>query len=157
MFLLSNWRLLLAGGFLLAIAAGSFAAYRHYQGLVDDLVRLRSENSSLQVQSSAWEERAKRLAELAEEAQRVRREARREERRLNELFSEHDLAALARGKPALVERRINDGSDRVFRMLECATDPACDAAGAKDATAGADRDAAGPVASGDSGDDPRGE
>jgi hypothetical protein len=46
----------------------------------------------------------------------VQQEASAETRRLNDIFSKHDLDKLALAKPGLIERRINSGTATLFRM-----------------------------------------
>jgi hypothetical protein len=41
--------------------------------------------------------------------------------RLQDVQRSHDLEALAKARPGLIERRINDGTARVFGMFEDAT------------------------------------
>lgn len=42
-------------------------------------------------------------------------------KRLNDVLSRHDLHALSLAKPALVERRVNDGTADILRMFENTT------------------------------------
>lgn len=44
---------------------------------------------------------------------------------LERLLSRHDLEFLALNKPGLIERRINNATETVFRDLECITNPDC--------------------------------
>ena len=51
----------------------------------------------------------------------------------------HDLGALAKRKPGLIERRVNDGSDRALRLLEQSTQAAAADGGQAASAAGAAR------------------
>lgn len=58
--------------------------------------------------------------QLAYQSEReARLKASAEARRLNALFAEHDLRKLSQAKPGLVQRRLGDGTDRIFRLFEC--------------------------------------
>lgn len=109
--------------------------YWHYTSLLDKVETLRSNNQTLEQgfeqqqktissQSDAideWEQSQEELRQRLERLQEVARAARKETRRLNDLFAEHDLGRLAREKPGLIERRVNDGTSDALRMLECAS------------------------------------
>ena len=68
-----------------------------------------------------WKVAQKKLQDKIEEMNAFSVEANEEVRRLDELYSNHDLRALALAKPGLIERRINSGTRRIFRLLEAAT------------------------------------
>lgn len=79
-----------------------------------------------------WEAAQAQVEETIAEMGRQRIAAATETRRLNNVFSNHDLTSLAFQKPVLVERTINSGSDDIFRLLECATgsgNPDCGSTG----------------------------
>lgn len=80
---------------------------------------------------SQWAESQQELLTAIGRLAQVQEDATAETRRLNETFTGHDLSALATAKPGLVTRRINVGSHRANRMLECASgdDSACARAG----------------------------
>ena len=66
-----------------------------------------------------------RLNDLAE-ADRVAQEDRS---RIDEILASHDLRKLVKERPTLLQRRINDATDRSIGMLECASriaDTNCD-------------------------------
>lgn len=131
------WRAVGVGFAVVGVVAGVYLAYRHYDGLVESNHTLAANNavlqSSLDLQRSVIAEQADAIGEwkmaleafqqVASDLQRTSDGARSEVRRLNELFTKHDLERLARQKPALVEGRINAGSDRAMLLLECATAP----------------------------------
>lgn len=112
-----------------------YLGYKHYTGLVEDNKRLEKDVSTYQMaldtqkvanQQSLdvieeWKQHGDLLASSLQEMQEVTGVALEESRRLNDIFSKHDLAALSLAKPGLVELRINRGVDRVNRMFRCET------------------------------------
>ncbi|KFH18443.1 hypothetical protein ELZ19_07030 [Brucella abortus] len=128
-------RLIFGGVVALAVVTIIGLGYVHYNGLVDERDRLRTERAQLETavrlqdqtldaQAEAleeWQEAHRGLLARFEEMQRVADEAHAETRRLHALFSQHDLADLAARRPGLIERRINAGTTRIGRMLECAS------------------------------------
>lgn len=130
---------LVAVGIVTMITLGYF----HYTGLVADNARLEADNAKLllaaevnegtiSAQASAlteWELKADELEVDLIQQSAARSRAESEVRRLNGIFAEHDLTRLAIAKPGLIERRINSGTARIGRLLECASDPECNANG----------------------------
>lgn len=109
--------------------------YRHYTGLLETVSVLESNSVryevALGVQGGTidaqervigeWQESQDRLLGTIEEMGRTQQDASTEIRRLNDVFAGHDLEALARARPGLIERRINSGTAAAWRMLECAS------------------------------------
>lgn len=112
-----------------------YLAYLHYNNLQETVRELREENVKLQVsidlqqetieaQQGAireWRDALKEFGEIVEESARVSQDAASETRKLDDTLSDSDLEELAKRKPGLIERRINDGTARAYRLLECAT------------------------------------
>ncbi|AKQ75791.1 hypothetical protein FDH82_gp01 [Roseobacter phage RDJL Phi 2] len=131
----SKMKLAIAGLLVAAMVTIIGLGYRHYTSLLSERDILKANNAVLETavgtqqttidaQTAAISEWDQALAELSarmEEMERVRHEATQETRRLNALFADHDLRRLSFGRPGLIEPRINDGSDRAIRLLECAT------------------------------------
>lgn len=130
-------KLIAAGVATAVLCVIVYLGYRHYDGLVQDKARLTSQVAQLEVavqtQKAATQEallavaewkadRAKMLAKL-DEVNRNAREARREAAKTQQMFSEHDLGALAKARPGLIANRVNAGTDRALRMLSCASAP----------------------------------
>lgn len=140
-------------------------AYWHYDGLVEEINTLsadkaslvaaleveRTATTSLQLAIKEWKEGYDRLARAQIDLSRAHQAATAETRRLNELLGRHDLGALARSKPGLVERRVNDGTARAMRLLECASTPG----GCTPDRGGAPADVRGTPATGSHPDPPR--
>lgn len=122
-----------------AAAAGALAlagaGYLHYKGLRSDLDAERAKAARLEVlvavqsdtidtQSEAlreWQDAGRRMQEALGAMAETARAAGEETRRLHALFSEHDLGALAASEPARIEARIDAGTERMRRLLECAS------------------------------------
>lgn len=131
---------IIAGVATLALGLIITLGYKHYTGVLEENKVLAASNAelalSLEVQGETVKSQASAILEwqlAVEEAQqqneelaRVAQQATAESRRLNAIFAEHDLTRLSLAKPGLIERRINSGTARVGRMLECASDPECD-------------------------------
>jgi hypothetical protein len=118
-----------------ALSLGSMIllGYRHYSGMVRQGQEQAARVAELEVALAVEQEAVRTLQAQAEELQadlkeqgRVAQRASAEARRLNAIFAEHDLTRLALAKPGLVERRVNDGTARVGRVLVCLTTPDCD-------------------------------
>lgn len=103
-------------------AAGGTFYIKHLKGKVEDLetvnIELSVENSRLETTVETLKQNAidqsARNSELEKELTITRV-------RQNELFQvlqSHDLTALAKAKPGLIERRINDGTQKVFDDIE---------------------------------------
>lgn len=119
----------------LLIAAILAATYWHYTGLVEDKAALsrevgqletdlameRGNVTTLQASRKEWVRSAAASQAQAEATKKLEAEARAQLDRLNDIFAKHDLYRLALRKPGLIERRANDGTDRVFAAIECAS------------------------------------
>lgn len=117
-----------------AIAACGLLMVQNYF-LRDDLLESERNNGILETaiatqkdtieaakaNAEGWRLAHDNLLMRMEELSRVQRESQAESRRLREIFSEHNLTALALARPGLIERRINAGSVDAFRVLQRAT------------------------------------
>ncbi len=128
---LSKVKMIAAGaGIALAIVT-IFGLYGYVQSLKLDLIismantvklksALRTQAGALraaQENAGEWRSALGEIQQSMEELSRVQSMAAAETRRLNTIFSRHDLSALALAKPGLVERRIAAGSRDAFRVL----------------------------------------
>lgn len=122
-----------------AAAAGALAlataGYLHYKGLRADLdaerakaarleVQVAVQNDTIDAQSealTAWQDAGRRMQASLRAMTETARAAGEETRRLHALFSEHDLGALAVAKPGPVEAAVDAGTERMRRLLECAS------------------------------------
>lgn len=135
MFGFTGIKLAIYGIIALAVVTSIGLAYTHYQGLLVTIQTLKSNevkfNFALSKQSETieiaedrvreWQQNAEKMKELYEEVFRENETANSEVKRLNGLFSKHNLAKLAKAKPGLIEKRINAGTINMFRMLQCAS------------------------------------
>lgn len=128
-------RLALLGLLALGTVTGISLGYRHYTGLLSTIRVLEANEANLriahEVQADTIDAQSAALGdwELAQEAwvatvasmQDLTTAARAENRRLNDIFSKHDLGLLALAKPGRVEKIVNDGTADTLRMRECAS------------------------------------
>ena len=133
-----------------------FFGYRHYTGLLDEVANLKVTQAVLEkgldmersavVQLSEvvsdWELSRLELLQKVKEMQDEAHDARAETRRLHELFTEIDFAALA---AADLDSLADDTIDRLWRLIQTATDPDRYGDGGE---AGPEAGAAGPAAGG---------
>lgn len=77
----------------------------------------------------AWQTALLEYTARLDELVRVNEAAMDETRRLNDIFSKHDFALLARRRPGLIERRINSGTADRLRVLERITSGDLDKSG----------------------------
>lgn len=132
MFGLTTWLKIGAGA---AVALAVALAYNHYTGLLRDRETLKSNAAvmelALEEQKAAteaaeskvdeWRDAFTQLQEDIQGLAETQKRSRDELRRLQSIFSKHDLATLALERPDLVEPRINAGSARINRLLQCAS------------------------------------
>lgn len=119
---------------LLAIVGGIFGAmYFQNKALRNSLVEqskdlaLTAENvSRLQTLVSSLEEDRDDFREALDSLAESSKKARGELNKLNKVFASHDLDTLARKKPGLIQNRVNSGSARALRLLECETGGDCE-------------------------------
>ena len=118
-----------------AVAAAVALSYRHYSGLVksnaqltgqvatlkEDVSREKARADTFEKTIDKWDSAARVQAKALEDLATAQREAGAYSRELKDVLSKHDLGALAKRKPGLIERRVNDGSDRALRLLEQST------------------------------------
>jgi hypothetical protein len=139
-----NWiKLTVAAVLVLGVGVSAYSFWSNYRqvlatnaelsaALEAERVKVQVQGATIDAQADAlreWEafrsQVGTRLQELADGQQ----QARDEQRRLVRLFDEHDLQALLDARPGLVLDRVNRGTDRALRMLECASGasgPGCD-------------------------------
>ncbi len=130
-----QWKI--GAGIIIGVATAAVIAlsYRHYTGLVDakaelsaqvatlreDVAREAARAESLERAVDRWDQAARAQARALDELTNAQREAGTYARELRDVLSKHDLGALAKRKPGLIENRINAGSADALRLLERAT------------------------------------
>jgi hypothetical protein len=126
--LLKNWKIFAIGA--IALAAIFFVKHtidenRDLKDTVNKLdVAFKQQKETIDYQSSViedWERSRTDFIQQLEDLQRSSIEAKRERERLIDIFREHDFEALLNAKPETMERLVNSGSNRAFRLLQCAT------------------------------------
>jgi G3E family GTPase len=130
-----GWKWLIGLIFALVLAYGlNFARnfYNDYQDLLAQQIENAEIIGELTTVNQTNEATITELERQAREAELNRQvleiSMRNAETRVNELeslLSRHDLEFLASERPGLIERRINDATENVFRTIECITDPSC--------------------------------
>lgn len=119
----------------LAIVTVLGLGFRHYSGVLSENVTLRQNEAVLktaldaqrQATASAvktvdeWRAAAEHNGQVLQDLAAAQVVGAAELRRLNDVFSQHDLGKLAAARPARVAPLVNRGSDRARRLLECAT------------------------------------
>jgi Holliday junction resolvasome RuvABC DNA-binding subunit len=127
-----GWKWLVGGAVALAISTAARTAYKDYRHKVETIITLTENNAKLsaaaQVNEKTIEEmifQAERNAARTKELSNNLINAETEVNDLQQLLSRHNLEFLALQKPGLIERRINDATNNVFRDIECTTDSLC--------------------------------
>ena len=119
----------------LAIVTSITLGYSHYTGLVSDLEVSKANQARLELavdvqtetiaaaqkNATDWQDAYAALEAQAEVVRQIAVEAQAEQERLNDIFAEHDLGALAGAKPGLIENRLNSGTARIICLLEQAS------------------------------------
>lgn len=113
---------------LAVMAGGAWFAWNYYKTTQAEIKILTANNAQLEL---VVETNNKTLEELQKqfEEQRIRVEelntalAESEEhlKTLEALLARHNLQNLAFNKPGLIEKRINDATNEIFRAIECDT------------------------------------
>lgn len=127
----------IGAGVLIGVALVTAIAlsYRHYTGLIDDkatlteqvgtlkqdVAREKARADAFKLTIDKWDEAAAKQAEALDRFSTAQREAGETTRKLTDVLSKHDLGALARSKPGLIQTRINAGTADAFRLLEQST------------------------------------
>ena len=114
---------------LIVISVMSGGFYLYYQNTQNRLAILHENQARLELSvkmQSYTIERQKEFLEMQQEyskqLQRGLTEAEANRGKLEEIFRKHDLDALSRARPGLIEKRVNDATRRVFRELETQTE-----------------------------------
>ena len=133
-----QWKI--GAGVLIGVATVTVItlSYRHYTGLVDakaelsaqvatlreDVARETSRADALGSVVDRWDQAAREQARALDQLTTAQREAGTYARELRDVLSKHDLGALAKRKPGLIENRINTGTADALRLLKRSTEGA---------------------------------
>lgn len=108
---------------LLGVGAAATVLFfaSHYMGMREDLANLETERATLEASVQRLErdreETSRRVTELSQRNTELNREV----REYMDIFRRHDLAALAKARPGLIENRINSGTQEIFEEFTRAT------------------------------------
>jgi len=95
--------------------------------LKENQVQLELAVNTAQASLKAAEENAKKQGEAMNKLTLANNELAKEKSNYMKVFKDHNLTRLARAKPGMIETRINNGTEKVFRMLEDDTKELMDA------------------------------
>ncbi len=126
---------LVIGAVLLAVGGTIYAGYKYVEGLQAEVTRLTTNNATLTANNAQLEqaiaEQQLTIASLQrdielqatifQETNEQFERARNQVDSLRERLGRHELSALARAKPGLVENVINNATDAVGRCFEIAS------------------------------------
>lgn len=132
-----NWvKVGIGAAIVVASVTAVYLGYRHYNGLVEakaalssqvatltaDVAREKARADAFELTINKWDEAAREQAKSLDQFTQAQREASQYQRELKDVLSKHDLGALAKRKPGLIENRVNAGTDRALRLLESASE-----------------------------------
>ena len=115
-------------GIVLLVVVLSSAAYFNYsqnklaeanQKIAVQTARAESAEANLEFMQESLARQQRNLGKLADESVLIRKE---QQETIN-MFSDHDIQKLAEKHPDMIEKRINNGTRKVFKLLEEITDP----------------------------------
>jgi predicted flavoprotein YhiN len=119
--------------YLLLVVVGllggiGYGAHSYYKTTQEQIRQLTENNAKLEIavetqkeSMAAMELNMKVQAELTNELQKKLQESEVYKDSLISKLQKHNLAALSLKKPALIEKRINDATQKVFREIEADT------------------------------------
>jgi len=111
------------------LGAGAYGAKYYYDTTQNTIAQLRNNNAKLEVANETNKatikkmgENAKRLNELTDELNKDLRLAEVYGDQLRNTLNKHNLTHLANTKPGLIEKRMQNATDKLWDNLESITD-----------------------------------
>lgn len=125
---LAGYKLYLIGGVVISVMfAGAYFYYNYSQ---DKIASLNKEITTLQFAKQVQDQTIKALTDRMIASQKANDELSKKfaiieenSRNLSKIFESHDLDNIAKSKPTLVERRVNDATKKVLQDFETITQP----------------------------------
>ena len=108
------------------VGGASYLGWNYYTTTQETIATLTKNNTELQNSVDTMQETLKKIKEdsekqkvLIEDLNKAQREAEVTITNLQNLLSKHDLTNLAKQKPGLIQQRIQNATNQVFRGIEC--------------------------------------
>lgn len=116
---------LMGGALLIALMSGG---YLYWKNLTTEIKLLKTQNAiaieangSLQTTLERLQAEQSRLDTLRDELQKALEDATTTNETLQRILNNHDLEALSKKKPGLIEKRINNATQNTFDAIELDT------------------------------------
>ena len=115
--------------FVLGIIGGvGYGAYAYYQDTQQRIATLQTNNAKLETVAktneltiTSMQKNQEKFATLNKDLQMKLNEAEEYGDDLRKMLHKHDLTRLSIKKPGLIEKRINDGTKKLFKSIESLT------------------------------------
>ena len=105
-------------GIILALSLGGYFLYQQNESLkMENLafqVRDQEQTATIKAQQESFEKQSKALNNLTSRNAEIEGEM----NRYLDIFKRHNLNKLAIAKPGLIEKRVNDGTAKIFITIE---------------------------------------
>ena len=105
-------------GIIIAMALGGYFLYQQNESLkIENLafqVRDQEQTATIKAQQESFERQSKALNNMTARNAEIEGEM----NRYLDIFKRHNLNKLAIAKPGLIEKRVNDGTKKVFETIE---------------------------------------
>ena len=113
---------------LLVSSGAGYGALSYYNDTQERLATLRDNNAKLEVANKSKEEALKTIQSNVEKTNKLNKElqgrlqnAEAYQDELRKKLQKHDLTRLSEKKPGLVEKKINEGTQKLFNDFESIT------------------------------------
>ena len=124
----SSIKLWITIGVIGALGLSGFLAWNYYKSTQLELKTLAMKNAQLEITVETTKKALDDLEKFnkqqlvyVNELNTALTKSEEPLRDLQKIFAKHSLVMLAKDKPGLIEKRINDATNEVFRAIECDT------------------------------------